>query len=82
MRSPSEEAPWIVRRLTGPWHWRHPRLFVGLELLVSVWLVVVGILLMVQGYWEGALCVAAALLGWFLSLFARSAIGPGSRTAP
>ena len=70
-----ESSPWIVRHLTGPWHWRHPRFFVGMELLVAVWTIVAGILLSANGYWEGALCfvVAGALL-WFLYLFERSAL--------
>jgi hypothetical protein len=47
--------------------------FIGMELLVSVWLITVGALLVADGYWGGAFCfVGAALLLWFLYLFQRS----------
>jgi hypothetical protein len=73
MQPSDHNVPWIVRTLTGPWHRRHARLFIGMELLVSVWLVAVGVLIAADGYWEGVLCFAgAALLLWFLYLFQRS----------
>lgn len=68
-----EDAPWIVKALTGPWHWRHPRFFVGMELLVSVWLVTIGVIICAEGYWEGALCfLGAALMLSFLYVFERT----------
>lgn len=70
---PPEDAPRIVKLLTGPWHWRHPRVFIGMELLVSVWVVTIGIVTCAAGYWEGALCfVLAALLLSFLYVFDRT----------
>lgn len=75
MQPSFENAPWIVRHLTGPWHWHHPRLFVAIELLVSVWVVTAGVLLLAGGYWEGVLCfVLALLLLWFLYIFHRAAL--------
>lgn len=68
-----EHVPWVVSHLTGPWHRRHPRVFVGMELLVAAWLVTLGAILSAEGYWEGALLfLGAALLLWFLYLFERS----------
>lgn len=68
-----EEMPWIVRHLTGPWHWHHPRLFVGVELLVAMWLVALGAILSAQGYWESALCfLFVVFMLAFLWVFARA----------
>lgn len=76
MQPSPQHVPWIVRTLTGSWHRRHARLFIGIELLVSVWLVAVGVLVLARGYWEGALCfVGTALLLWFLYLFQRNVDG-------
>jgi hypothetical protein len=75
--APFDDAPWIVRHLTGPWHWGHPRSFIAIELVVSVWVVTAGALLVANGYWEGALCFAlAALLLAFLYAFGRAALPP------
>lgn len=78
MEPSPDSAPWIVQRLTGPWHWNHPRLFVGIELLVAAWVVTIGALLCAGGYWEGVFCfVVAVLLLWFLYAFERAALHSG-----
>lgn len=67
------ELPWLVRRLTGPWHRRHPRAFIAIELLVAMWLLTLGAILTADGYWEAAfLFLFAAFLLVFLWSFARA----------
>lgn len=73
MRPSAENIPWIIRHLTGDWHWHHARFFVGMELVVPAWMVTIGVILCASGYWEGALVfVGVALLLWFILLFERA----------
>jgi hypothetical protein len=46
---------------------RHPRLIVRVRVAIGIWLLVVGAILLGEGYWWGALMVAPAALHFYLA---------------
>jgi hypothetical protein len=67
------DLPRLVNHLTTAWHRRHPRLGVFSQILVSVWVIVLGLLLCSIGDGAGSLLfVAAGLPMWCVYVFQRS----------
>ena len=73
MKSGSRDMPWILEKLTRPWHRRHPRLTIMAWILGAYWVVFLGIMLCSIGDWAGALLFAAAgFLLWCAYAFDHS----------
>ena len=57
----------LTRQPRWQWERRHPRLIVRLRVAIGIWLLVVGAILVGEGYWLGVLMVAPAALHFYLA---------------
>jgi hypothetical protein len=58
------------------WKWerRHPQVVIRLRVAIGIWLLVLGAILVGDGYWWGALMLAPAALHFYLALRLRHAV--------
>lgn len=61
---------------TPRWKWerRHPQVAIRLRVAIGIWLLVLGAILVGDGYWWGALMLAPAALHFYLALRLRHAV--------
>ena len=64
----------VTRQPRWQWERRHPRLIVRLRVAIGIWLLVVGAILVGEGYWLGVLMVAPAALHFYLAYRLRHAV--------
>lgn len=64
----------VTRQPRWRWERRHPRLIVRMRIAIGIWLLVVGAILLSDGYWLGALMVAPAALHFYLAYRLRQAV--------
>jgi hypothetical protein len=64
----------VTRQPRWRWERRHPRLIIRGRVAIGIWLLVVGGILLSDGYWWGALMVAPAGLHFYLAYRLRHAV--------
>ncbi len=64
----------LTRQPRWRWERRHWRLIVRVRVAIGIWLVVVGAVLLGDGYWWGVLIFAAAALHFYLAYRMRHAV--------
>jgi hypothetical protein len=64
----------LTRQPRWRWERRHPRLIVRLRVAIGIWLLVLGAILVGDGYWWGVVMVAPAALHFYLAYRLRHAV--------
>ena len=64
----------VTRQPRWRWERRHPRLIVRMRAAIGIWLLVLGGILLGDGYWRGVLMVAPAALHFYLAYRLRQAV--------
>jgi hypothetical protein len=49
METSTENVPWIIRRFTSKYEWRHVKGIAAIRVVVAIWLVVLGVILCAYG---------------------------------
>jgi hypothetical protein len=64
----------VTRQPRWRWERRHWRLIARMRVAIGIWLLVVGVVLLSDGYWWGVLMVAPAALHFYLAYLLRHAV--------
>ncbi|HEV7941960.1 MAG TPA: hypothetical protein VGP17_04070 [Solirubrobacteraceae bacterium] len=64
----------VTRQPRWRWERRHRRLIARMRVAIGIWLLVVGVILLSDGYWWGVLMVTPAALHFYLAYRLRHAV--------
>jgi hypothetical protein len=64
----------ITRQPRWKWERRHPLLIVRMRVAIGIWLLVLGAILVSDGYWWGVLMILPAALHFYLAYRLRHAV--------
>ena len=64
----------LTRQPRWRWERRHPRLIIRVRIAIGIWLLILGAILVGDGYWWGAVMLAPAALHFYLAHRLRHAV--------